>query len=151
MDYVLSDSTSHVARDWQQLQNDLKAINGRQYGGHSLSPTFADSILTTGVLGAYKQLLGQYKHENPSFTLGVDYVQGDPYASPSRVRTTMPWHQTGLPDGYLNSDARKIAVCDFVTRVAANFIRSKHLDHNIGDSNGGWSGPKGRPSDCCDY
>lgn len=55
----------------------------------------------------------------------------------------MPWRETGLPDEYLNSDIRKIALCDFVTRVAADMIRAKHLDRNIGDSNGGWSGPKG--------
>lgn len=63
----------------------------------------------------------------------------------------MPWHETGLPDEYLSSHAKKIAVCDFVTRVAADFIRSKHLDRNIGDANGGWSGPKGWGVNLFDY
>lgn len=54
----------------------------------------------------------------------------------------MAWRETGLPDAYLASEISKIALCDFVTRVAADMIRSKHLDRNI-DSNGGWSGPKG--------
>ena len=58
----------------------------------------------------------------------------------------MPWRETGFPDSYLNSDVAKIAVCDFVTRIAADFIRTKHLDRNIGDANGGWSGPKGNGS-----
>ena len=55
----------------------------------------------------------------------------------------MPWGQTGLPKEYLQSHIRKIALCDYVTRVAADLIRLKHLDRNIGESNGGWSGPKG--------
>ena len=55
----------------------------------------------------------------------------------------MPWRETGLPDEYLQSDVQRIALCDFVTRVAADFIRYKHFDQNIGDANGGWSGPKG--------
>ena len=80
---------------------------------------------------------------NLAFTLSVDHVQGDPYAPPSRVRAIMPWQETGLPDVYIESDVRRVALCDFVTRVAADLIRSKHLDRNIGDANGGWSGPKG--------
>ena len=55
----------------------------------------------------------------------------------------MSWKETGLPDDYLQFEIRKTALCDFVTRVAADFIRAKHLDRNIGDANGGWSGPKG--------
>ena len=94
-------------------------------------------------VGAYKRLLGTYKHAQPKFALSIDHVQGDAYAAPSRVRAIMPWQETGLPDEYLESDVRKIALCDFVTRVAADFIRSKHLDRNIGSSDGGWSGPKG--------
>ncbi|KAK5168956.1 uncharacterized protein LTR77_006265 [Saxophila tyrrhenica] len=115
---------NRTVKDWQQLQGDLERIDRNQYG-------------------AYKQLLGSYNHIQPKFTLSIDYVQGDPYASPSRVRAVMPWSETNLPDEYFQSDARKIAVCDFVTRVAADFIRTKHLDQSLGGSGGGWSGPKG--------
>ncbi|KAK3051326.1 hypothetical protein LTR09_007349 [Extremus antarcticus] len=117
-------TSNRSVKDWRQLQGDLESIDRSQYG-------------------AYKQLLGTYQHTQPAFSLSIDYVQGDPYASPSRVRAIMPWQETGLPDDYLGSDARKIAVGDFVTRVAAEFIRTKHLDENLGHSNGGWSGPKG--------
>ena len=54
----------------------------------------------------------------------------------------MNWDVTGLPKEYLASERSKVALCDFVTRVAANIIRRKHLNQNI-DSNKGWSGPKG--------
>lgn len=101
------------------------------------------SLHTYHAAGAYKQLLGTYKHGQPTFMLAVDYVQGDAYASPSKVRVEMPWQETGFPDAYLTSDVAKIALCDFVTRVTADFIRTKHLDCNIGDGNGGWSSPKG--------
>ena len=71
-------------------------------------------------------------------------MQGDAFASPSRVRAIMPWQQTGLPNDFLQSDVRRIALCDFVTRVCAAMIRSKHMDQgpNAGGG-GGWSGPKG--------
>ncbi|KAK5131165.1 hypothetical protein LTR08_001251 [Meristemomyces frigidus] len=112
------------SRDWSRLESDLRSIDGQQYG-------------------AYKRLLGKYQHESPAFTLSVDHVQGDAFASPSRVRAIMPWEQTGLPDEYLLSDARRVALCDFVTRVCASMIRAKHLDRNNASEKGGWSGPKG--------
>lgn len=55
----------------------------------------------------------------------------------------MPWATTGLPNEYLKSEIRKIALCDYVTRAAADFIRTKHLNRDVQGSGGGWSGPKG--------
>ncbi|KAK5696894.1 hypothetical protein LTR17_024213 [Elasticomyces elasticus] len=109
---------------WDRLQNDLRSIDGQQYG-------------------AYKRLHGKYEHASPTFTLSVDHVQGDAYAAPSRVRAIIPWSETGLPDEYLQSDIRRIALCDFVTRACASVIRAKHLDQNVSGGGGGWSGPKG--------
>jgi len=54
----------------------------------------------------------------------------------------MPWRETGLPNALLQSDIRRIALCDFVTRACASLIRAKHLDQNV-SGGGGWSGPKG--------
>jgi len=48
-----------------------------------------------------------------------------------------------LPKACLANDIRKIALCDFLTRQIAAHIREKHLDQAIGNSSGGWSGPKG--------
>ncbi|KAF2772670.1 hypothetical protein EJ03DRAFT_287806 [Teratosphaeria nubilosa] len=111
-------------RDWSRLQSDLAAIDGQQYG-------------------AYKRLLGKYDFtQSPNSTLSIDHVQGDAYASPSKVRAIVPWSQTGLPNEYLQSDVRRIALCDFVTRVCANMIREKHMDRNMAGG-GGWSGAKG--------
>ncbi|CAK4003174.1 Hypothetical predicted protein [Lecanosticta acicola] len=93
--------------------------------------------------GFYKQLLGKYSHTAPNFILSVDHVQGDPYASPSKVRSIVPWAETGFPKEYHQSHIRRTALCDFVSRVAGSLIQAKHLDRNVGNANGGWSGPKG--------
>lgn len=53
----------------------------------------------------------------------------------------MPWQQTGFPQEYLQTQVRRIALGDYVTRIATAFIRSQHLDQ--GSSGSGWSGPKG--------
>ncbi|KAF2724055.1 hypothetical protein K431DRAFT_218646 [Polychaeton citri CBS 116435] len=113
---------SASSRDWDQLGQDLGILDGQPYP-------------------AYKRLLGTYTHG--IFKLSVDHVQGDAYAPPSRVRTIMQWSRTGLPARYLTTDIRKIAVCDYVTRVAADVIRQKHMDRNVQGGGGGWSGPKG--------
>ncbi|KAK0361704.1 hypothetical protein LTR94_022293 [Friedmanniomyces endolithicus] len=137
-DQSVGSSASHGA--WDRLQDDLRSIDGQQYA----QPVVARLKLQVlrSDTGAYKRLLGKYQHTSPTFTLSVDHVQGDAYASPSRVRAVIPWQETGLPDEYLQSDIRRIALCDFVTRVCASMIRAKHLDQNV-SGGGGWSGPKG--------
>lgn len=57
--------------------------------------------------------------------------------------------ETGFPAAYLEASIRRIALCDFVTRVAGSVIQAKHLDQNVGSSNGGWSGPKGGAFSIC--
>ncbi|KAF7190544.1 hypothetical protein HII31_07703 [Pseudocercospora fuligena] len=120
-----ANASSGHSKSWHQLEGDLVAIDSQQYG-------------------AYKRLLGRYKHEErPPFTLSIDHVQGDAYAAPSRVRAIVKWSDTGFPDDCLKHEIRRIALCDYVTRVAGSIIQSRHLDHNVGSANGGWSGPKG--------
>lgn len=73
----------------------------------------------------------------------MDHVQGDPYAAPSKVRAIVPWSETRFPSEYCQSHIRRTALCDFVSRAAGSLISAKHLDRNVGNANGGWSGPKG--------
>ena len=40
-----------------------------------------------------------------------------------RLKVVMPWAQVGLRWEFVHSDIRKIAFCDFVTRVAADLIK----------------------------
>ena len=55
----------------------------------------------------------------------------------------MPLSQTGFPSKYLQSAVGRVALCDFLTRTTASILRDKHLDKNVGSSNGGWHSVKG--------
>ncbi|WP_315082191.1 ABC-ATPase domain-containing protein [uncultured Clostridium sp.] len=63
---------------------------------------------------SYKQLEGCYEFN--SYTLSIDHVQGDPFASPSRVRIIMDKKVSNIPEELLNDTYKKIAVKDYLTR-----------------------------------
>ncbi|KZF25193.1 hypothetical protein L228DRAFT_217562 [Xylona heveae TC161] len=112
--------------DWNTLSQLLRNVDGQQYG-------------------QYKRLAGTYRHASPNFTLCVDHVQSDAYAPPSRVRAIMSLSDTGFPVDVFDNEIRQIALGDYVTRTAAEFIRSRHMDQAVpsGAGAGGWAGPKG--------
>jgi len=64
---------------------------------------------------AYKDIRGAY--EFPDYTLFVDYVQGDPFASPSRVRVKVPQIQADFPEDTYANRSREIALRDYLTRM----------------------------------
>lgn len=64
--------------------------------------------------GAYKQIAGSYDFGD--FTLHIDYVQGDPFASPSRLRTVFPTQVAQLPEELLHPEIRRTAASDFLNR-----------------------------------
>lgn len=57
---------------------------------------------------AYKSIAGRYTF--PSFTLIIDYVQGDPYASPSRLRVRVPQEAAGYPRETFANDSRRVGL-----------------------------------------
>jgi predicted ABC-class ATPase len=63
---------------------------------------------------AYKDLKGHYQF--PNFTLIIDYVQGDPFASPSKLRVKVPQSVAGFPQQLYQSSSREIALRDYLTR-----------------------------------
>lgn len=63
---------------------------------------------------AYKSLRGSYDFSD--YSLIIDYVQGDPYASPSRIRVVIPQRIAGFPEDTYSNASRDIAVRDFLTR-----------------------------------
>lgn len=63
---------------------------------------------------AYKSLAGGWRY--PSFSLYIDHVQGDPFASPSAVHIELPLSYTRLPSDYYAKDCMRIALQDFLTR-----------------------------------
>ncbi|NOH81071.1 ABC-ATPase domain-containing protein [Vibrio sp. RE86] len=72
---------------------------------------------------AYQQIKGQYDFGD--YTFHIDYVQGDPYASASRVRAIRPWSVTGLAWIREQSTAYQIAARDFIARSFAEFAKQE--------------------------
>lgn len=63
---------------------------------------------------AYKALAGKWKFEK--YVLGIDHVQGDPFASPSSLHVEISCKDTGFPFEYYKKDCYRIALQDFLTR-----------------------------------
>lgn len=78
------------------LKNELQRIDGKGYK-------------------AYKDLQGQYDFKE--YILSIDHVQGDPFASPSRIRIIINKSKAGFPEDLIDRDYKKVAVCDFLTRL----------------------------------
>ena len=76
---------------------------------------------------AYQQIKGQYDFGD--FDLYIDYVQGDPYASASRLRATRAWSLTGLEWLKDESPAFQRAARDFIARSFDEF--AKQTDRSV--------------------
>jgi predicted ABC-class ATPase len=75
---------------------------------------------------AYKDIQGSYDFSE--FTLIIDYVQGDPFASPSKFRVKVPPNIARLPRELFSQGSREIALRDYLTRQfdsSATSISSK--------------------------
>lgn len=70
---------------------------------------------------AYKVLEGEY--DFGAYHLWIDHVQGDPFASPSRVRIVYR-NQGNIPASYFESRHRQIAVEDYLLRSLHRFLRN---------------------------
>lgn len=63
---------------------------------------------------AYKSLKGSYRFQ--TYTLSIDHVQGDPFASPSNVSVKIPLKASGFPASYYACYETRIALQDYLTR-----------------------------------
>jgi predicted ABC-class ATPase len=97
----------------QRLQQTLTAIDGKGYG-------------------AYKEIAGLY--DFGEFTLYVDYVQGDPFAAPSRFRAVFPQAVAQLPRELLTPDIRRIASADFLNRLLSKRLKAGSRPRGSGKS-----------------
>ncbi|KIP79055.1 isopentenyl-diphosphate delta-isomerase [Vibrio harveyi] len=73
---------------------------------------------------AYQQIKGQYDFDD--FNLYIDHVQGDPYASASRLRATRAWSLTGLEWLKDESPAFQRAARDFIARSFEQFAKQEN-------------------------
>jgi predicted ABC-class ATPase len=71
---------------------------------------------------AYKNIQGIYQGE--WFKLYIDYVQGDPFASPSRIRLEVSQEITKYHKDYYSTPTRLITFQDFLARELAQKIKS---------------------------
>ncbi|QZE14445.1 ABC-ATPase domain-containing protein [Halosquirtibacter laminarini] len=71
---------------------------------------------------AYKNISGKYHYKREGFTLSIDHVQSDPFASPSRLRIIINRDKFGFPKKIDCNRSRRIGFCDFITRRFAKAI-----------------------------
>ncbi len=89
--------------DWQLLQHQLMNLEGRSYR-------------------EYKRIKGDYAF--PEFVLSVDYVQGDPFAAPSRVRVCMPQSIAQFPAQWITDYVCQCAIADYLNRQVAQVAQT---------------------------
>ena len=87
-----------------ELNNELFKIDGKGYK-------------------AYKVLEGKYDFKK--YVLSIDHVQGDPFASPSRVRIIIDNKIAQIPEELFDNKNKEIAVCDFLTRLFSKNIKNQ--------------------------
>lgn len=87
-----------------ELKNELFKIDGKGYK-------------------AYKVLEGKYDFKK--YFLSIDHVQGDPFASPSRVRVIIDNKIAQIPEELFDNKNKEIAVCDFLTRLFSKNIKNQ--------------------------
>ena len=95
---------------FEDLRRILRRIDGRGYK-------------------AYKDLEGQYQY--PRFVLFVDHVQGDPFASPSKVRVRVDNKESEIPDNLRRTKIRTVALRDYLTRCVSRSMK-KVVQRNRG-------------------
>jgi predicted ABC-class ATPase len=71
---------------------------------------------------AYKNLKGTYEFQN--FVLCIDHIQGDPFASPSKVRLLIPRNRSNVKTEFTKTKIRKIYCEDLINRTICKYIKS---------------------------
>ena len=64
---------------------------------------------------AYKDTRGSYRF--PGYILNIDHVQGDPFASPSKVSVSVSGQEAGFPPDTYDQPHKRIALQDHILRL----------------------------------
>ncbi|QGH33839.1 ATPase [Gracilibacillus salitolerans] len=72
---------------------------------------------------AYKSIQGRYSFHR--YEISMDYVQGDPFASPSKIRIVIPDAYRPIKDEWKQSKQRNIYVADHIARSVAKAIQAE--------------------------
>lgn len=98
---------------WANLRHQLKSLDGRSYR-------------------EYKSIKGDYAFDE--FELSVDYVQGDPFAAPSRICIRISQAVAGFPVEWMTDYGRRVAIADYLTRQVAEVAQSLQMKRGSGKS-----------------
>ncbi len=99
----------------KELRKKLLALDGKSYK-------------------AYKDITGQYSY--PDFELSIDHVQGDPFATPSRISVRINTDHAGFPESLWQNSSRLIALEDYLGRAIKRAIK-KHVKGRRGSGGSG--------------
>lgn len=69
---------------------------------------------------AYKSLAGRYDFND--YILSIDHVQGDPFASPSRLSILVPARKAAFPMQLLDQPYKRTAAADYILRAFSRAI-----------------------------
>ena len=69
---------------------------------------------------AYKSLAGSYDFND--YILSIDHVQGDPFASPSRLSILVPARKAAFPMQLLDQPYKRTAAADYILRAFSRAI-----------------------------
>ncbi|MDJ0511498.1 MAG: ABC-ATPase domain-containing protein [Crocosphaera sp.] len=81
---------------------------------------------------AYKDIKGKY--EFPKFTLIIEHIQGDPFASPSRVIIKLAHNIANFPSELYKNQSRKIALEDYLIRQFSQVCQQLSQHRGTGKS-----------------
>ena len=84
---------------------------------------------------AYKQTKGEYSFKG--YILSIDHVQGDPFASPSKVSIRVDGSRAGFPDDFYKKKHRRIALQDMLTRRFSYEVYKGRRGRNAGSGKSG--------------
>ncbi|MCD5324729.1 MULTISPECIES: ABC-ATPase domain-containing protein [Pontibacillus] len=85
----------------KDLQQKLKQIDGKSYK-------------------AYKDIQGRYTFQ--THAVAIDYVQGDPFAAPSKIRLIVPSNEYKIASEWMETSTRLTYIEDLVARHVARAI-----------------------------
>ncbi|QHE51167.1 ABC-ATPase domain-containing protein [Pontibacillus sp. HMF3514] len=98
----------------KQLQQNLRRIDGKSYK-------------------AYKDIQGTYTFQ--TYDVAIDYVQGDPFAAPSKIRLIIPNATREVRPQWKETKSRKLYAEDVIARhVAKAIVKDKSMIKGSGKS-----------------
>ncbi|MET3683567.1 putative ABC-class ATPase [Alkalibacillus flavidus] len=74
---------------------------------------------------AYKDIQGHYSFQD--YRIMIDYVQGDPFATPSKIRLLIDGETQPVPKTWLETKRRRIYVEDYIARTVHQAIMNQRM------------------------